>query len=719
MSSTFLLQPASAQSSESEWLQTNGPHGGPLSSLVYNPYTDEVWATVYGTAYRSGDQGNTWKKIDSDYYLSTRGAGFREDGAIFTARHKSYDGGKTWQPYQLPEPFYGGRITYDRDTNRLFLNTNRQVFLSNDEGESWTSSTAPNLLYLWDGHGGIVYGVASSYHPNDGSAPISYRSPDNGASWERLRVPAGIYTQDLIEESDSLLYIMGYDEAYHPDDGPFLYESQNQGFSWRKVANGTCLASSLYGFIGLTSDNEILAGHSKGLSLIDLTSGECRSIWDSTYVETEYANSVFEGLVLPGNHILIRTGSSGIWRSENSGDNWQNVEGHGVLARSVSDIHIDAANGRTWAATWSSGGVYYTDDVDGTWRQTNLPSISAYALQPGRESGSMFAGTYGGVYKTTDDGQNWVKVLSGMTRDLLRDEATGVLYAMQEETDVYFSIDEGESWQAMNAPVSPSSYLPMVAIALSPDGALYLRARHDSNARAHGIFRTNDFGNTWERVDNNFSAFPEYTRSKLYFDSVGDLWMTQTTNVYVSRDHGVTWRTATNVLNGISDILETPDGSMWIAHGGGLMRSQDRGATWQDESGNLQRRVISLAWNPGTRELYVGTAGRSMFRGKITTTKRVSIEDTIQETFGEPAISSYPNPTTGTINLTFSLSKEAPVQITLFDGLGRRVEDIFNGHYAVGNHELTIDLSHLPAGLYFYQLQTPNTIKSNALVLVE
>ncbi len=66
-----------------------------------------------------------------------------------------------------------------------------------------------------------------------------------------------------------------------------------------------------------------------------------------------------------------------------------------------------------------------------------------------------------------------------------------------------------------------------------------------------------------------------------------------------------------------------------------------------------------------------------------------------------------PNPAaSGQVIIPFSLGSPAPISITLFDDIGRKVQSIFDGTREAGSHEIAFDTSTLPAGIYFCRLSS-------------
>ena len=79
----------------------------------------------------------------------------------------------------------------------------------------------------------------------------------------------------------------------------------------------------------------------------------------------------------------------------------------------------------------------------------------------------------------------------------------------------------------------------------------------------------------------------------------------------------------------------------------------------------------------------------------------------------ELSISSqcYPNPAVDMAAINFNLSKKAEVEIAVYSLTGERMYAEKEGQLTAGNHQVSLDLSNIPSGMYFY------TIKANDVVL--
>ena len=76
-----------------------------------------------------------------------------------------------------------------------------------------------------------------------------------------------------------------------------------------------------------------------------------------------------------------------------------------------------------------------------------------------------------------------------------------------------------------------------------------------------------------------------------------------------------------------------------------------------------------------------------------------------------------PNPVTGSSRLDFTMEKDGPVSIVVYDVAGRRVTTLFEGHRPKGRHSVDLDSGKLTSGLYFIKLQTSATSLSRKFVV--
>jgi hypothetical protein len=80
---------------------------------------------------------------------------------------------------------------------------------------------------------------------------------------------------------------------------------------------------------------------------------------------------------------------------------------------------------------------------------------------------------------------------------------------------------------------------------------------------------------------------------------------------------------------------------------------------------------------------------------------------------------NYPNPFNPLTTIGFSLPVSGNVRLVLSDMLGRTVQEIAAGRYDAGTHQVTLNLSNLSSGIYFYTLEAGTFMSTKKLVLMK
>jgi hypothetical protein len=77
----------------------------------------------------------------------------------------------------------------------------------------------------------------------------------------------------------------------------------------------------------------------------------------------------------------------------------------------------------------------------------------------------------------------------------------------------------------------------------------------------------------------------------------------------------------------------------------------------------------------------------------------------------DPQVIIYPNPLSNSGTISFDLSQEAVVEMTLINQLGQGIKKITSGIFASGSHQLNINSNELPQGLYFLEIRIGNDVQ--------
>ena len=232
----------------------------------------------------------------------------------------------------------------------------------------------------------------------------------------------------------------------------------------------------------------------------------------------------------------------GVWRSTDYGIRWVNItdgtlpgssDSIGAIAAAPSNpriLYVGTGESDIRADMVTGDGVFRSDNAGRSWRSAGLAAthtISALVVDPGNPA-VVYAASMGhvfksnperGVFKSTDGGRSWHKILYVNARtgaiDLVMDPTNPqVLYAAMWQayrtpwklddggpgSGLYKSVDGGAHWREISRnPGFPAGILGRigVSVAAADPNVVYaiVQARHG------GVFRSSDGGASWKRVN--------------------------------------------------------------------------------------------------------------------------------------------------------------------------------------------------------------------------
>jgi hypothetical protein len=80
---------------------------------------------------------------------------------------------------------------------------------------------------------------------------------------------------------------------------------------------------------------------------------------------------------------------------------------------------------------------------------------------------------------------------------------------------------------------------------------------------------------------------------------------------------------------------------------------------------------------------------------------------------------NYPNPFNPSTKFDYSIAKSGFVRLTVYNLLGKEVASVVNEMKAAGSYSAHFDASNLPSGVYFYKLQSGNTMIAKKMMLLK
>ncbi|MDP9018680.1 MAG: glycosyl hydrolase, partial [Candidatus Eremiobacteraeota bacterium] len=357
----------------------------------------------------------------------------------------------------------------------------------------------------------------------------------------------------------------------------------------------------------------------------------------------------------------------GVWRSRNYGQDWTNITDGKIpgVADTIGALAVAPSNPKViYAGTGESDirgdfdtgdGIYKTKDAGKTWQYAGLRdthTTSSIVIHP-TDPNIVYATSMGhvfkanperGVFKTTDGGKTWSKVL-------FVDANTGAINIVMDPHDprtLYAAM-----WQAQRVPWKLTSGGPGSGLFKTTDGGAHWTniSKHPGfapgilgrmgvsvsasnprivyaivQARQGGVFRSTNGGGTWQLMNNQMKLRQRaFYYMGIYADPTNSqvAYTPQVDGVFKTTDGGKVWKTITppgdhHIIwinpNNPKILLEGDDG-------GGTV-STDGGKTWSTELNQATGQYYHVALdNQFPFHVYGAAQDEGAFEGPSATSQ--------------------------------------------------------------------------------------------------
>lgn len=646
----------------SQWLRTSGPEGGDALELHSSDST--VFTSAIGCGlFASENSGDSWNSI--------------------------YNGMST--------SYVNGMV---EDSGKLFISTNKGVFMSNDDGNSWVA-----MNY------GLPSGISVRCIAKLGSLLLIstnqgfFISFDNANTWVPRTASFG---------SDRM-GVVGTEILFALESPWNCYRSLDTGSTW--ISSNAGLPGKIFKFEILGS--EIFATGPNGI----FHSTDSGKVWNTSF---SYANGA-GGIKKFGTKLFAGLRSAGVYISDDNGVTWNSS---GLSPNTITDFEIK--DSLIFAST-SINGIYVSSDSGATWIQKNNGYVATNVLSLTFNSDYIFCGTnFTGIFRSADNGITWSRVYSGFgswyeNHQFFGMAAYGSKVFATTDIKVLFSPDNGTTWQytdttsSINDPksvvydgnevfvcsrdglhwstndgttwnkINISAANPRVSNVLTL-GDVYVVATDD------GIYKSTDAGSTW--FSSNTGLVDSFTY-RLGGDSSA-IFAANPTGLFISTDSAVTWALV-DTFHAVTGISKNGMNVIICTYNDTMFFSYDNGSTWATFNDNLppvQATCVMIKDN----QIFAGTNSRGVF-------VNYNIPNAINEhTTIESRINIFPNPTKGEINFS-GIEKASTVRV--FDLSGKVV---FNTEVNADNSRFSI--GHLAKGFYICKFNNENVRETSGKIIL-
>ncbi len=428
------------------------------------------------------------------------------------------------------------------------------VFRSADNGFTWQQKVNGFPGPVFD-DGTIAIAIA-----NDGDIFAScfnigvFRSTNNGESWVNTNFPHSFIVTIVIDQNKRIY-------CGNPG-GSGVYVSSNNGLNWIQKNTGLPVPAQISGLC-LTESGELYAGIFSGNNAAIYRSTDNAESWSPTNL----TNANPDNIVSYGSAVYAAAYTLGIFRTTNSGENWQLVN-NGLTNKKVNRLF--AGSSGIYAATDS--GVFRSSNNGNDWVKIgfNYQRITEVNVT---SSGVILAAVTGaGIFRSSNNGANWLSSTAGFNCSGIASVSVSGsnLFAGTAYNGLLRSTDNGNSWLKLSGGFKGSS---CELIYTAPGNVLL--AQSDS-----GLFRSTNNGNNWQMLMSGFISFNNIAnnQSGILFAS-GSY---PSFGVWKSTNSGLNWDiTNPNFMSSVYSLCVTPNGNLFAGtSGGGVYRSTNNGTTW-------------------------------------------------------------------------------------------------------------------------------------------
>ncbi len=452
------------------WQQTNGPFGGSFYNIAISP-NNSVYTHSLNFVYKLNNGSNYWNTVLED--VGTNALIVNQLGTICVGTgggeiYSSTDNGNSWNNNYISLDAIKS-FTIDQIGN-IYAITELSIAISSNNGASWCSapfgyinSGYLNSLILRDDG---KYFIGTDY---DGI----FRSTDSGVTWQQMNNGlTSTWVKSLSMNHEGILFLVTYDGLF--------YKSTNYGSNWIQIIVNSGVIQASVNHLGHT----FISTYDEGVF--------CSTDNGNNWVGIGLLGKRINSFAFNQNGcIYVGTKDEGIYLSQDNGINWipyndglnETIftfslnQSDDILAGTRSGLYISSDFGENWISKWRSHTV--TSMVHSTAINSN---------------GHIFLGTGGvGIYRSTDNGNNWTQINTGLTAGIVRSLAlnsNGHVFA-GTNNGVYRSTDNGNNWTEINTGLT-NSYVSSLAINTS--GHVF------AGTNGGGVYRSTDNGNNWTQI---------------------------------------------------------------------------------------------------------------------------------------------------------------------------------------------------------------------------
>ncbi len=740
----FLLLSISIIGQSNKWINTGGPFKGSAISIAIDS-NDLLYALTQFGIYRSSDYGSSWNEIHDEFWKShlpkfilgnyiPGEIKITYNGNIFVVTgdsllYRSTDKGSSWISLEnsignkkvrnltlspdgnayiqvdsikiLYSTDYGNtwsNFNYNLNvstinslfvgpSNMMIMRTDTVVYRSTDGGNNWDNindkipyAYFPPESFAFDSND-YIYASYKGYFGATSNIPLIFRTTDKGNNWSTIYFAAGDQPFEIYFLSDINVNSIG---DVFIDNFYSIMRSTDHGDTWKNllwnisgIGNVNNYKALPFNMVFDSENNAYFETHI-GYGITKLNDKD--SVFN--YIAPSFSDIKLNSLKIDRNSNLFACTDSGLYRSTNTGNDWQNVLHHFPFPSQSMSIT-------------SNGFIFADESYAGTW----------FSADQGNSWDSL--GNYGNIFSSNVDSS---------------------IFSWYNEGYLSTSIDYGNKWSLVDS--GSSIKFNPDHIALNTDGDFFA-------SKSFWLLHSTDYGKTWK--DTVFFYDPLHTDiNEIAFDTKGYVYIASDIGIFKSTDDGNNWVNINYDLplsisymaanaNGqieviqycapiVKSLLILRNDKVYIGYENGVYYLDEINKTWISYNDNFNPSICSLAIDPDGY-LYAATSNGTVFKTPQSVTGINDITKTQPKEYSLEQ--NYPNPFNPTTTISYSLPKASNVKLTIYNLLGQEVTTLVNSFNQAGKHSIQFNAAKLASGVYICSIKADNFSAAKKLILLK
>lgn len=538
---------------------------GAGSYVLIDPINTEI---IYSSIFKSTNRGDTWQRLEWPVVainpINSENIYSIQLSILTSVLRVSYDAGRTWSIRYTFNTNTGDLSIAQSDTNIFYCfshDSGTGIYKSTNAGRTWrkTSFQLPQGDIFMD----MTINPLNPQTVFVGTKDYGvYKTIDGGNSWTYILSTAWVQEIAINPVDTSIIYVVTGD--YLTGYVGNVFKTTNGGNSWTIMNNGLPSDYNRYIYavdINQLQPEEVYIG-TYGFGVYKTTDGG--NDWYQTNISPAPVLDIYCDSINKG-HIYAGTWDQGILKTTDMGQTWTRLD-FGVQRTVQTFFRQYAINPNNTSVHYAAGGtigLFKSTDSGLNWQLTSLHGgfdtfVWRILIHP-FNSDTLFVGQVGwlnrNLFRSTNAGLTWENMwLSNYEADIqdIQIDMTNplIVYAATAEKGIFKTTDCGTTWFNINnglriADSTFSVYNPVTTIAIRPDSPQTLFTGQtkvrtpDING---GLFYSTNVGESWHEVVTGLGVLEGVEKIIISKQNPSLMYVSTTLGTLKSGDGGLNWK---------------------------------------------------------------------------------------------------------------------------------------------------------------------------------